>query len=809
MIERNRTRQTHWAYARLMQALAPGERLMSHLRLHSKLALLGVLVVAPLLLLGALSMQDLWRALQAGQRQSAGLQALEQLVRVVPELQLQRAQLMDEASAPAPAQANSLATSRRNVDEAMLALERAMTNGPLAPALDSWHPLQERLQASIRGTETGFAAQSALLDSLLRQIRRVAEVSGLLFNGDAVTFEMIDLLVNVDPPLSEALAKTLALGGAAHAAPSRNPAELAEVLSEGQLAARLQLVLSDRLEAVARHGGEAPGSAEPARVAVEQFMRDVEARLGTTDRSGDADRFRERGTHALALVHALQRDLILRLQDRISDKERLLWLELTTRATGIFAVLIAIGYLMSALVVSMRRSLNHLHRGTAAIAAGNLTHPLRVAGRDELADIGRIVEAMSARLSTMVAEIRNSASFVNLTGQEVSVGSTRLAGRTDEQAGSLRSSIAAISSLSVDMARNAEAALELDRLAQSLTGQAEKGHLAMQETVTSMRQLQQAVEQVSEMVRVIDEVAFQTSMLSLNAAIEASRAGESGRGFAVVATEVGQLAQRCAESAEEIRVLIGNTGAQAQLSTEKLDAASSSLDGVVRGVRDISGALRIISDHSTQHSQDLQQVTHAVGSLDEITRENAKLVEQSATASHALVTRADRLRDAVSSMRLRQGSADEALGLVERAVAHVKAAGLERAVADFHDPGGAFIDRDLYVFALGRDGRYVACGAKPANVGQLYSVTKGQDEVFLRSAWAAAEAGGDWVQCTAIDPITQLVRPKESWIVQLDEETLLGCGVHRDATAEPVIQPLAAGADRSEHHDNQPAPAPA
>jgi signal transduction histidine kinase len=119
------------------------------------------------------------------------------------------------------------------------------------------------------------------------------------------------------------------------------------------------------------------------------------------------------------------------------------------------------------------------------------------------------------------------------------------------------------------------------------------------------------------------------------------------------------------------------------------------------------------------------------------------------------------------------------------------------------------MDRDLYVFALGRDGRYVAFGAEPDNVGQLYNVTKGQDAGFLQSAWAAAEAGGGWVQSTAIDPITQRPRPKESWIVQLDEETLLGCGVHRGEATDPVAQPLAASTAQSEHHPNQPAHAPA
>lgn len=790
MSDRTQNRHTHWAYARIHQAMAPGERLMIRLRLRSKLALLGVLMTVPLLLLGALSLRDLWRQLDMAERETAGLQALGLLVRIVPELQLQRAQAMADPVSPTQDPAHHLAASRRVVDEALPALDQAMAAEALAPAREPWQTLHQRLNASAGGAGGGFTAQSELLDATILHMRLVAEVSGLVLNDDAVAYQMIDLLVNVDPQLAEALSRTVALGGAALATQGVSMTELAQVLAVGQLAARMQANLHARLEALARHDGEAPGSAAPARAAVEQFMRDVDARFGTSGVGGDAARFRADGDHALALVHALQRDLILRLQAHQTQRERLLWLKMGARTAVMLAGLAVMMYLISAFFVSFHRSLDRLHRGTAAIAAGNLAHTLHVSGRDELAEIGGIVESMSARLSTLVAEIRTSASFVNQTGQQVSVSSTRLAARTDEQAGSLRSSVAAISSLSVDMARNAKAAHELDELAQRLTVQAEQGHLSMRETVQSMLQLQHAVERVSKVVRVIDEVAFQTSMLSLNAAIEASRAGDSGRGFAVVAIEVRQLAQRCADSAEEIRRLIGETGAEAHQSTEMLDAASSSLDAVVRGVRDISSALRGISDHSTQHSKDLQLVTHAVGNLDEITRENAMLVEQSATASHALVARADRLRHAVSSIRLRQGSADEALSLVERALAHVQAVGRDRAVADFHDPAGAFIDRDLYVFALGRDGRYVACGAKPDNVGQLYNVTKGLDAAVFQAAWAAAESGGGWVQYTVVDPLTKRVKPKESWIVLLDEETLLGCGVYRSAPVDAAVKPL-------------------
>jgi hypothetical protein len=439
-----------------------------------------------------------------------------------------------------------------------------------------------------------------------------------------------------------------------------------------------------------------------------------------------------------------------------------------------------------------------LARGTEAVAAGDLAYRLHMEGRDELADIGHSIDAMSERLSAMVAEIRSSATRVNMAGEQVADGSVKLSERTEEQAGSLRSSVATIGQLSAAVTQNAGAARELDEITSGLHQRAEAGNAAMRDTVAAMAQMRAASQRVAEVVAVIDDVAFQTSMLSLNAAVEAARAGETGRGFAVVASEVRQLAQRCAESADEIRRLIGEAGDCVEQSSGLLDQVTGSLDEIVGGVRLVSTRLREIATASTEQSAGLEAVTRSVGDLDEITRQNAHLVEISATASASLMERARALRDAVGSMRLRQGSADEAADMVARALAHVQAVGAEQALADFHRADSGFIDRDLYIFGLDREGVYCAFGSKPEYLGRTPADVPGLDGTdFVQRVWAQADAGGGWVLYEVLNPATGQVAHKESYVCALDGQRLIGCGVYRN-DVQAVQQRRAAAWSRSQ-----------
>jgi signal transduction histidine kinase len=196
------------------------------------------------------------------------------------------------------------------------------------------------------------------------------------------------------------------------------------------------------------------------------------------------------------------------------------------------------------------------------------------------------------------------------------------------------------------------------------------------------------------------------------------------------------------------------------------------LDSLVGGVRNVSQSLRQIAEASARQSGELTQVSQSVGELDEITRQNAVMVEQSAEASNDLVGRAKVLSSAVASIKLRQGSADEARALVERAVTLARSRGFAAAADTFHSK------------VIDRQGTYKIHGAKPATEGKRVHEVPGIDGArFLRDAWAAAPGEGGWIEYDIVNPETGAVQPKASFVVQIDDQHFIGCGVYRQTGA--------------------------
>ena len=416
-------------------------------------------------------------------------------------------------------------------------------------------------------------------------------------------------------------------------------------------------------------------------------------------------------------------------------------------------------------------------------ADGDLTTQVSVEGRDEMARIGRTFETMLGKLSDLVAEVRSASAMVTDVGSSLVDDSNHLADRTQAQAASLEQTTSAVRSVG-DMVRlNADTAKEVSHATRALQQQTDSAGEVMDRTVAEMDTLQTTSARMSEIIGTIDAIAFQTNILALNAAVEAARAGEAGRGFAVVAAEVRSLAQRSQTAANEVRGLIEASRQRVGSSVQAIGAVNAVMHELLARIREVSQRMDQIAHASERQSSALTEVVTAVGDLDAVTAENSALVERTQHRSRRLIERAHDMAEAVGNIRLRLGTADEAKAMAERALAHIRQVGYERAVQDFHTQPAQWVDRDLYVFVFDREGFYRVHSADPAKAGTPLSAAPGLDaERLLQDAWYRIDRGGGWVDYTIVNPVTGDVRAKTSYVLPVDDRRLVGVGAYRMAS---------------------------
>jgi len=455
-------------------------------------------------------------------------------------------------------------------------------------------------------------------------------------------------------------------------------------------------------------------------------------------------------------------------------------------APGGLLWLCVLGLLVSAYALlcfhrSLTQDLQQVQQAMAQLVKGDLRLRLVVRGNDELAALAKATQHIGSTVSAMVANVRSNAAFVAYAGKSLASGNRELSDRTEQQAANLEQTAASVEQLSGTVQATAQSASQANDRAASVRDAADQGSSTMTDAIASVEAIQGSAKRMDEIVGVIDGLAFQTNILALNAAVEAARAGESGRGFAVVASEVRSLAQRSAKAAKEIRLLIGTSSSQVAASVHKIRSAGSTLNNVVSGIRDVASNMAHISASSAEQSTGLGEITSAVRQLDEITQQNAHMVEHAVTQASTLEHRASTLVEAVAIFKLQQGTAEEAMALVERAVAQRRrSASVDSFLRDLTQPAQGFHDRDMYVFVLDRSGSYRAFGGNPSKVGSRVQDIAGIDGAgLLQSIYAQAEHQPGWVEYDITNPATGRVQTKMSF-VQLVDDLAVGCGVYKN-----------------------------
>ena len=298
-------------------------------------------------------------------------------------------------------------------------------------------------------------------------------------------------------------------------------------------------------------------------------------------------------------------------------------------------------------------------RALSAIAGGDLTNRIETGYRGRFADLKGAINETVDRLSDTVATIQTTSADVGLAAREINMGADDLSKRTEEQASSLEETAATTEELAASVKASAQASKDAARIADEAMQAAESGGAIAGQAVDAMARIETASQKISDIIRVIDDIAFQTNLLALNAAVEAARAGEAGKGFAVVASEVRTLAQRSGEAAKDISGLISSSNAEVGEGVKLVRQAGDQLARILAASQKVAATIADISAASGEQANGIDEMSQAVAHLDEMTQQNAALSEQSAASANSLSGRIEQLNALVATFKTNREAAGQ------------------------------------------------------------------------------------------------------------------------------------------------------
>ena len=356
------------------------------------------------------------------------------------------------------------------------------------------------------------------------------------------------------------------------------------------------------------------------------------------------------------LAKALQAEKVAHL----AEEARTVKLAYSLFGAAVLLAVVLVVPLTLANMVSICNPINEARRLAERIATGDLSQAINSQGADEAASLLKALGLMQDSLHGIVGQVRQSAESIQVASAEVASGNLDLSQRTEQAASHLQQTAGSVQQLTGSVRHSADAAAQANQLAASASSVARRGGDVVGQVVSTMDEINQSSKRIADIIGTIDGIAFQTNILALNAAVEAARAGEQGRGFAVVASEVRSLAQRSAEAAREIKALIGTSVDKVETGARLVQDAGATMNEIVASVQRVTDVIGEITAAAAEQSGGIGQVNSAVTSLDQMTQQNAALVEESAAAAESLKDQAQRLAGVVARFDLGAGGSPAA-----------------------------------------------------------------------------------------------------------------------------------------------------
>lgn len=632
---------------------APGVRAFRRMQFKSKASLITLAFMVPLLWLGYLYFEARLEIVRISREERDGVTYVGEVSKAIAAASdLRRQQLLESVKQPAevtPAQ-KALDQQLAKVGELDQRLgQQLRTTAALGKVLDA----AKALPPPAEGPMKVYVANGRLLAALYSLVDTAADTSGLSLDPDLDTYHLmvaaiveLPRFVGLHTRMGD-LAATVALagqGGEAAAVELARLDAIAESRSEVLLQSLSKVVgvhpeLKDALsfEAIAQKLADfrAQTMNEPGKGGQERAAKLL---AGRQDIANGTRELRQRTRGELDGL----------LAKRIENIQH----DMMVVGTIVGLSLLAAGYLFATFFFVMHGGLSKMRDHLSKITAGDLTDLPVPWGADEAADLMTALRETQLAVHGIVSNVRNAAEHIASASIQIAQGANDMSGRTEMAAGSLQQTSSSMQGILAEVNRTVDVTSEAARLAVDNATVAGEGGEIIGQMVTTMEAINASSKRITDILGVIDGIAFQTNILALNAAVEAARAGDQGRGFAVVAGEVRALAQRSGESAKEIKSLIAASVEKVEAGAEVVRHAGDTMGRIVTNAREIQGMLDGMARGAQTQGRNLDEVGSAVRQLDDATQHNAALSEETAAAATSLKDHAHMLAQEVARFKV-------------------------------------------------------------------------------------------------------------------------------------------------------------